>query len=364
MIRIPIARPAIGEEEIDAVRRVMESGMIVHGPLVSEFERQFAEYCGTAHAIAVNSGTAALHAALMASGVGPGDEVIVPSFTFFATASSVSMCGARPVFADVDPVSFNIDPASIAERITEKTRAVIGVHLFGCPFDVRALQEICSDRQVALIEDAAQAHGAMYRGRKVGGFGAAGCFSFYATKNMLTGEGGMITTDDPALAERMRLLINHGQSQKYLHTCLGYNFRMTDMEASMGIVQLKRLDDFNRRRMENAAYLNQHIQRADLLLPSSPSDIRHVYHQYVVTLKDDFPLERAELMAYLQERGIGSAVHYPIPLHRQPLYESKDTPYGCPVSERLSERVLSLPVHPLVTQEDLADICSAMNAVG
>ena len=362
-MNIPIARPYIGEEEIAAVTKVMRSGMLAQGEVTAEFERTFAEYCGTKYAVAVNSGTAALHAALLAAGIGPGDEVIVPAFTFFATASSVSMCGAKPVFADVDRRTFNIDSESAAACISKKTKAVVGVHLFGQPFDVAPLQEICTDHRLALIEDAAQAHGATYKGKKVGGLGFAGCFSFYATKNMLTGEGGMITTDDRTAADRMRLFINHGQSQKYLHTVLGYNFRLTDMASAIGLVQLRRLDEMNARRAHNAAYFDRCIKLPECAVPYRMPDATHVYHQYVLTLGDAFPRPRAELMTALKERGIGTAVHYPIPLHRQPLYEASGSKERCPVASLLSERVLSLPVHPQVSDAELSYICKVLPEV-
>ena len=221
MVQIPVARPAIGQDEISAVTAVLESGMLAAGERVLEFEKKFADYCGTTHAVAVNNGTAALHAALLAADIGPGDEVIVPSFSFIATATAVSMTGAKPVFVDVNEQTFGIDPAQIEGSVTPKTKAVIGVHLFGQPFDVPGIQQVCDLHNLKLIEDAAQAQGAMYNGEKTGGFGQFGCFSFYATKNMTTGEGGMVTTSDKAYNERLRLLINHGQSEKYLHTRLG-----------------------------------------------------------------------------------------------------------------------------------------------
>ncbi|MDI6718756.1 MAG: DegT/DnrJ/EryC1/StrS family aminotransferase [Methanomicrobiales archaeon] len=363
-MQIPIARPALGQEEAEGVLQVLQSGMLVQGKLVAEFEQRFADYCGTRGAVATNSGTAALHAALHAAGIGPGDEVLVPSFTFFATASSVSMCGATPVFVDVDRSTFNIDPASLAEHVTPRTKAVVGVHLFGQPFDLAAVQEICEDRALLLVEDAAQAHGATYGGRKVGSFGIAGCFSFYATKNMITGEGGMVTADDPAFLERVRLFINHGQSQKYLHTTLGYNLRMTDLEAAIGLVQLQKLEGFNERRRHNADYYDRHIRTRGLSLPFCMPGVRHVYHQYVVRVEESCPLARDALSQYLNGRGVGNAVHYPIPLHMQPLYRSPSSNGLCPVAERLAAQVLSLPVHPGVTDEQLDYVCSVLNEVG
>jgi perosamine synthetase len=360
---IPIARPVIGPEEISAVTSVLESGMIASGSRVLEFERIFAGYCGTTHAVAINNGTAAIHAALLAADVGQGDEVIVPAFSFIATATAVSMCGAEPVFVDVDEKTFNIDPALIGERITRKTKAVIGVHLFGQPFDVRPVLEICKTHNLTLVEDAAQAHGALYHGAKTGSLGHFGCFSFYATKNMTTGEGGMVTTSDKSYADRLRLIISHGQSEKYYHTRLGYNYRMTDMAAALGIVQLKKLGMFNLGRRKNAEYFNEHLSVKGLVTPYTAPGMQHVYHQYVVRLTEDFPMNRQEFVGYLTAKGIGSAVHYPIPIHRQPLYLRKDDPDPCPVSTNLAGSVLSLPVHPMLDQKELAYICETINRV-
>jgi perosamine synthetase len=337
--------------------------MLASGERVAEFEKKFADFCEAGHAVAVNNGTAALHAALLAAGIGPGDEVIVPAFSFVATASAVLMCGARPVFADVDEKTFTILPEQVGERTTPKTRAVIGVHLFGQPFDVHAVQECCEARGLKLIEDAAQAHGALYKGQKVGGIGHFGCFSFYATKNMITGEGGMVTTNEKAYNERLRLLINHGQSEKYLHTCLGYNYRMTDIGAAIGLVQLKKLDKFNLRRRKNAEFYNARLAVRGLVTPSTAAGMSHVYHQYVVRLTDEFPLNRASFIDYLRAKGIGSAVHYPIPLHRQPLFGLENDPDPCPVATRLAGSVLSLPVHPLLDQKELGYICDTINRV-
>jgi len=360
---IPIARPVIGRDEITAVTAVLESGMLAAGEQVAHFEREFARYCDVPHAVAVNNGTAALHAALLAAGVGPGDEVIVPDFTFFATASSVLMCGATPVFSDVDETTFNIDPRKIEERITKKTRAIIGVHIFGLPFDIPAVQEICKRHRLTLIEDAAQAHGALFNGKKVGGFGDLACFSFYATKNMITGEGGMVTSGSRALDDQLRLIVNHGQSEKYLHTRLGYNYRMTDMAAAIGLVQLKRLEEFNEKRRKNAAYYNAHLAVKGLVTPVTPPGMQPVFHQYVVRLTEEFPMSRSAFMDYLKGHGIGSAIHYPIPLHRQPVFGLKNEPDPCPVATRLAGSVLSLPVHPSVEEKHLAYICDTINRV-
>jgi perosamine synthetase len=360
---IPVSRPVLGEEEAGAVTRVMESGMIAQGRVVAGFEEAFASYIGVAHAVATSSGTSALHAALLAAGIGPGDEVIVPSFTFIASATSVSMCGAQPVFADVDEETFTLDPASAEDLITPRTRAVMGVHLFGQPFDIPAVSALCREHGLLLIEDACQAHGSTFRGRRVGSFGQLGCFSFYATKNMTTGEGGMVTTNDAGLAGRIRLLINHGQEEKYLHTHLGYNYRMTDIGAAMGLVQLGKLDALNGKRVANAGYLDEHLTEEGLITPSVRPGSSHVYHQYVVKVEKGARLRRDGLMQALAERGVGTAVHYPRPVHDQPLYRGRQGRGPCPVSAGLASSVLSLPVHPLLTESDLSAIARAVNEV-
>ena len=361
---IPIARPFVGEEEIDAVAEVLQSGMLAQGEVVTAFEEEFAAYCGTAHGVAVNSGTAALHATLLALGIGPGDEVIVPSFTFIATATSVSMCGARPVLVDVERDTYTIDPEAIRSLLRPETKAIIGVHLYGQPFDINPVLEICEEKDLLLIEDCAQAHGATYHGKKVGGFGSAGCFSFYPTKNMTAGEGGMVTTDDDELASHIRRIINHGQSDKYLHTELGYNFRMTNIGAAIGRVQLARLDSMNGRRVTNAECYNALIDSPGIAAPVTRPGSSHVYHQYVIDVSDECPLSREDLMAYLREKGIGSAVHYPMPVHRQPLYAGRSDAGACPVSDRASQQVLSLPVHPGVDRDECRYIAKMINEAG
>ncbi len=347
---IPIAQPDTGEDEIAAVSEVIRSGMLASGPKVAAFEKAFAAYCGTAHAVATCNGTASLYVGMMAAGIGPGDEVIVPAFTFFATASSVSICGAQPVFADVDPVTFCIDPGSVCDQITGKTKAVLGVHLFGQSFAGDALQEICSDHDLLLFEDAAQAHGAEYNGLRAGSLGSFGSFSFYPTKNMTTGEGGMITTNDFARARKARLLVNHGQSEKYLHTLIGFNLRMTDIGAAIGLVQLGKLEAYNKARISNARYYDEHLRVPGLVLPAAAEGARHVYHQYVVRVTGESAFTRDELMAYLREHGVGTAVHYPIALSEQPVYQESGA--SCPISSQLAGEVLSLPVHPGVGEKE------------
>jgi len=363
-VHIPVARPVIGHDEIAAVSEVLTSGMIAQGEKVAEFEQAFSDLCGTTYAVATSNGTTALHAALLAAGIGHGDEVIVPSFSFIATASSVSMCGATPVFCDVDEQTFTINAELVEERVTPRTRGVIGVHLFGHPFDLSGVQQLCEAHNLTLIEDAAQAHGARSNGGRVGGFGHFGCFSFYATKNMTTGEGGMVTTSEKAMAERLRQIINHGQTEKYLHTRLGYNYRLTDMAAAMGLVQLKKLEKFNARRRKNAEYLTANIRCKGVITPIVANGVHHVFHQYVIRLSEEFPMKRSEFVDYLKTKGIGTAVHYPLPIHRQPMYGLVNYPDPCPVSTKLSSSVLSLPVHPMLDQKELAYICDAINRVG
>ncbi|MDD1751206.1 MAG: DegT/DnrJ/EryC1/StrS family aminotransferase [Methanothrix sp.] len=359
---IPIAKPIIGDEEIKAVGDVLKSGMLAQGESVKRFEDEFSSYLGVKNSIAVNNGTVALDLALKALGLKPGGEVVTPAFTFIATANCALYQGLSPVFADVDERTFNIDPDDLQKKITPRTRAVIGVHLYGQPFDLSAVSEICQDKGIALVEDCAQAHGAEFQGKKVGSFGT-GCFSFYPTKNMTTGEGGMVTTNDDALAARLRLLRSHGDTGKYNHAILGYNYRMMNLQGALGLVQLRRLEDFTASRIRNARFLNDSIKIKGISTPYQAKNVRHVYHQYVVRVEDSFASSREKLMEHLQARGIGSAVHYPKAVYEQPLYrELGYTNESCPVSEDVSRRVMSLPVHPSLTEEDLQYIADTVNS--
>ncbi|MCK5108462.1 MAG: DegT/DnrJ/EryC1/StrS family aminotransferase [Methanosarcinales archaeon] len=359
---IPIAKPMIGAEEINTVAETMESGGLAQGQRVQLFEGRFADYIGVSHAVATSSGTAGLHVALLAHGIGAGDEVVTTPFSFIATANAVLFTGARPVFADIGE-DYNIDPEGILHAITPKTKAVLPVHLYGCPAGMKAIQEIAEDHNLAIIEDACQAHGATYDGKKVGSFGT-GVFSFYPTKNMTTGEGGMITTDDPEIAKRARMLRDHGSSRRYVHEMLGYNLRMTDIGAAIGIVQLTKLDNFNSGRRRNAAHLTGELKQAPEI--TTPDDVPgHVFHQYTVRVSGggdggrgvggagDGNGTRDGLAAYLGEKGIGTGIYYPIPIHRQPLYQKLGFQDSLPVSERFADEVLSLPVHPAVFEDDL-----------
>ena len=359
---IPIAKPLIGDEEINAVIEVLKSGMLASGKEVKEFEKEFAQYLGAKHGVAVVNGTAALDVALKALRIGPGDEVITTPFTFIASANSILFQGARPVFADIDPKTYNLDPNEVLEKITDKTKAIVVVHLYGQPADMKAFKEIAEDHKLYLIEDCAQAHGAEFEGQKVGTFGDIAAFSFYPTKNMTTGEGGMVVTNDGELAKKVDLIRNHGQAEKYLHVELGYNLRMTNIAAAIGRAQLKKLDEWNKKRIENARLLTEGISKIDGLTPPHVDPrAKHVFHQYVIRVEEEFPLNRDELMAKLREKGIGSAVHYPSPVHQQPFYQKLGYPKDiCPNAIEASKKVLSLPVHPAVSEKDIDYIINTL----
>jgi len=356
---IPIAKPLIGEEEKRAVITVLDSGQLAQGTKVREFEERFAAFCGVKHAIATSSGTTALHTALLAYGIGPGDEVITTSFTFIASANSILFTRAKPVFVDIEEDSFNIDPSLIEENITRHTKAIMPVHLYGNPCDMEAIMEIADRHGLMVIEDACQAHGASIRGKKAGSFGT-GCFSFYPTKNITTAEGGMITTDDDGVAERARMIRQHGMRRRYYHEILGYNFRMTDIQAAIGLVQLERLPRWTAQRIENADYLTAKLARLGKVRPPVVQDGSwHVFHQYTVRIQGD----RDEAVRKLRERGIGVRVYYPLPVHQQPVYQGLGYGDSLPVTERASSEVLSLPIHPALTREDLDRIVEAVEAL-
>lgn len=348
---IPVAKPILGEEELDAVNAVLRSGNLAQGVLVEEFEHRFCEIIGVKHAVAVSSGTAALHLALLAHGVGPGDEVITTPFTFIATANSVLYVGARPVFVDICEDTLNINPDLIEEKITPRTKVILPVHLYGHPADMGAICEIATKYGLTVVEDAAQAHGAAIWSRKVGTFGTA-CFSFYATKNVTTAEGGMVTTSDERIADRLRMLRSHGQSERYLHQILGYNYRLTDLQAAIGLVQLGRLEKLTRKRIANAEYLNARLH--NVVTPVVRPGCRHVYHQYTVRI----PTNRDEVSRLLNSAGIGTGIHYPLPVHKQPLYIDLGYTDHLPVAEKASREVLSLPVHPSLSDEELGAVAN------
>jgi perosamine synthetase len=352
---IPIAKPLIGEEEKQAVLEVLKSGVLAQGPRVQAFEEAFAKYCGVKYAVATSSGTTSLHVALLAHGVGPEDEVITASFTFIASANSILYVGARPVFVDIDPVTFNIRPDLLEAAITPRTKAIMPVHLFGLPADMDPIMEVAGHHGLAVIEDACQAHGAEYMGKRVGSFGT-GCFSFYPTKNITAAEGGMITTDDEEIAERCRVIRQHGMRRRYYHDELGFNFRMTDIHAAIGLAQMEKLERFNGARIANARYLSGHLQGVGI--PVVPEGRRHVFHQYTIRIPDG---QRDALLDGLRERGIGTGVYYPVPIHQQQFYEDMGYSLTLPETERAAQEVLSLPVHPGLDLADLETIESAVN---
>ncbi|HZP58598.1 MAG TPA: DegT/DnrJ/EryC1/StrS family aminotransferase [Dehalococcoidia bacterium] len=359
---IRIAQPIIEPDEVEAVREALLSGQLAQGPRVAAFERAFAEYVGVPHAVAVNSGTAALHVALLAHGIGAGDEVVVPAFSFAATANAVLQAGATPVFADVREDDFGLDPKALAAAITSRTRAAIAVHLYGQPCDVAAIASICAERGIVLIEDAAQAVGAAQDGVPAGARGT-GTFSLYATKNLTTGEGGFLTTADTAVAERARALRSQGERTRYVTEMLGWNYRMMEMTAALGLAQLPKLEARNERRRENAGRLTELLSGQDaLVLPRALPGRRHVWHQYTLRVTAG-RAARDALQASLRERDIESAVFYPAPIHRQPLYGRLG--YGSarmPVAERLADEVLSVPVHPALSEDDLRAVADGVIA--
>jgi perosamine synthetase len=354
---ISLSAPRLDPTDIAAAVRVLESGRLVQGPEVAGFEDEFGALLGSgSDCVAVNSGTSALWLTLLALGIGPGDEVILPAFTFAATAAAVRLTGARTIFVDILPNSFCVDPAAAAAAITPRTAALIAVHLFGHPAALDQLTTLAAEHGLALVEDAAQAHGATFDGRAVGTFGAAGCFSFYPTKNMQAIEGGLISTADPALARRLRLLRNQGMETRYHHEIVGTNARMSDVNAAIARSQLHRLPAMNRQRQANAAVLDQALAGLPgLTPPTAEPRIGHVYHQYTLRVHD--PLNRDEFARQLATAGVGTAVHYPLGLHRSPAYA---TAVDLPHTDRAAAQVLSLPVHPALTAAQLQAVADAV----
>ncbi|MBE1533082.1 DegT/DnrJ/EryC1/StrS family aminotransferase [Actinomadura algeriensis] len=358
---VPAARPVIGDAEIEAAVRVLRSGRVVQGPEVAAFEEEFSALVAGRHCVAVNSGTSALHLALLALGIGPGDEVIVPSFTFAATANVVRLAGADPVFADIERGSFCLDPDAAAAAITPRTAAIMPVHLYGHPAAMGRFAALAERHGLALVEDAAQAHAAALDGVPAGALGTAGCFSFYPTKNMHSLEGGMVTTADAEVARRLRLLRNQGMEERYANEIVGANLRLTDVAAAIGRVQLGRLAEWTEARRANAAFLDAKITGA--VPPPVAEGARHVYHQYTVRVRGD----REAMRRHLDERGIGNAVYYPTPVHRLAPFLKDGGPdprWDLPETERAAAEVVSLPVHPTVTGDELARVADAVNAGG
>jgi len=361
---IPINAPQIGREEIDAVIKVLKSGVLTtglgKGPNVEKFEKAFAEFVKAKHAVAVNSGTAALHSALLAIGVSKGDEVILPSFTFVATAEMVVLAGAKPVFVDIDPTTYTVNPEKIEEAVTEKTKVIIPVDLYGLSADMQVIKEIAEKHDLKIIEDAAQAHGALYKGEPPGKFADIACWSFYASKNMTTGEGGMLTTENEEYAEKLRYIRSHGEKVKYRSHMLGHNYRMPEIEAAIGYVQLKKLPSFLEKRRRNAEILTEKLKENDRIqLPSEPEGYRHSWYLYTIRLKNADTDQRNSFAEELRKRGIGVGIYYHIPIHLMPYYRQFGE-YKLPETERAANQVLSLPVHPGVSEEQASFIAETV----
>ncbi|MFA9416695.1 DegT/DnrJ/EryC1/StrS family aminotransferase [Natrinema sp. HArc-T2] len=359
---VPIADPTLSDEAIQRVETVLQDGRLADGPEVRAFEEEFAAYCGTDAAVATSNGTTALHAALEAVGLEDGAAVITSPFSFVASANAIRLAGGTPVFADIDPETYTLDPADV-RRILANRDDVVGllpVHLYGLPADMPALCAIADEHDLFVVEDACQAHGAKVDGDRVGTCGDAACFSFYPTKNMTTGEGGMVVTDRDDIADRAASFVNHGRDVSgtggYDHVALGHNFRMTSIAAAIGRVQLEQLSRCNRARRENAAFYDEELADLPLETPTVPTDRRHVYHQYTVRTDD-----RDALAATLEERDVGTGIYYETPIHRQPAYETVSTAAAqLPAAERAADEVLSLPVHQELSTGDRRTVVEAV----
>ena len=360
-MNIAMAQIQLTEAEIQAATRVMESGALRQGKECEAFEKEFASHTGARHAVTCANGSAALHLAYMAF-LSPDDEVLVPSFTFIATGSMVTMTGGRPVFCDIDPEAFLMDLDDAASRITDKTRAIAPVHLFGNPCDVHAVRDLAEKHDLIVVWDAAQAHGARYEGADVGSLGDFTCYSFYPSKNMFVGEGGMVCTDSDEYAEKLRFLRTHGQTGKYYHTMMGLNYRMTDVEAAIGREQLKRLDHMLEVRRRNAGILNQGLQGISGINPQAITPQgEHAWHQYCVSVNPEVAgCTRDDLSARLKERGVATGVHYPRGLHQQPVFQETYGTVSLPRTEELAERILALPVHHGLSAEEAEAVVEAV----
>jgi dTDP-4-amino-4,6-dideoxygalactose transaminase len=355
---IPINLPQIGEEEIEAVVKVLKNGPLTNalgeGPMVTQFEKAYAEFAGVKHAVAVNTGTAALHAALVAVGVKQGDEVVLPSFTFVATAEAVVLAGGKPVFVDIDPETFCISPAAVEKALTKKTRAVVPVDLYGYPADTDPIRKIASKHDVRIVEDAAQAHGAIYRGKPAGASADVTCWSLYASKNITTGEGGVVTTDDDEMADTLRMIRTHGEKAKYASTMLGYNYRMAEIPAAIGLAQLKKLPEFVAKRRANAQRLTSVLTKTERLqLPQEPKGGRHSWYLYTVRLRNGEEKERNRILEGLRKKDIGAQAYYVNPVHLMPYYREDFGERRLPETEKAAKQVFSLPIHPRVSGEQI-----------
>jgi dTDP-4-amino-4,6-dideoxygalactose transaminase len=350
---------AIHDEVQVAIGKVLDDSWFILGRYVESFEKKFAEYCGGGEAIGVGSGTEALHLALRACGVGPGDEVITVANTFIATALAIDYVGAKPVFVDIDPITYTIDVKQVEAHITPRTKAILPVHLFGQSADLDAILSLAEALSLYVIEDACQAHGAEYQGKRVGAIGDMGCFSFYPSKNLgAYGDGGLILTRNSVLAERVRLLRNYGQVRKYFHRVRGYNSRLDELQAAVLETKLPYLDGWNDARRRIAARYNAGIRASHVVLPGVRESVRHVYHLYVIRTP-----YRDVLREWLSARGVSTQIHYPVPIHQQEVYQDMRLPAGkLPVTEQFSGQILSLPIYPELTDEQIAWVIEAINS--
>lgn len=361
---INISKPVLGVDEGKEVLKVLKSGMLAQGYWVEKFEKEFAKYIGVRYAIQTTSGTTAIHLALLSLGIGSGDEVITTPFTFVATTNAILYTGAKPVFVDIDENTFNIDAKLIESKITKNTKAILVVHLYGLAADMQTINKIAKKYKIRVIEDAAQAHGATYNNNKVGSIGTLGCFSFYATKNMTTGEGGMVTTNSRLLAQKIKMLRNHGMIKlNYKYKTLGYNYCPTNIAGALGSVQLKKLDLFNRKRNMNARFLLSKLKNIKgIVLPKIFKNRKHVFNQFTIRITKNSPISRTPLIKHLENYGIYPRIYYPIPLHLQKLYKDLGYKEHLPISERIANEVLSIPIHPSLRKNDLIKIVKILNS--
>ena len=361
MNMIPIAKPFIDDREKEKVLEVMDTGMLASGQYVRDFEEKFASYAECKYGIATTSGTTALQVAVEAAGIKEGDRVLTTPFTFIASSNSILFNGAEPVFVDIDEKTFNIDPELIRKELENDPdiSALLIVHLYGLSCNMDEIMDLVKEYDLTLIEDCAQSHGARYRGKPVGSFGDVSIFSFYPTKNMTTSEGGMIVTDDEEIGEKSKLLVNHGSSSRYRHEILGFNYRMTNIEAAIGLVQLEKIDNFNQKRKENAAYFTENFKDLDWLqLPYYPKEADHVFHLYTVKVDG-----RKDFASYLKDNGIGYGIHYPEPIYNQKLYQDLGYDnYQLKKKKKTCERCISLPVHPALTDKELKKIVNVVSS--
>ena len=360
---IRISQPVIDDRIAERIADVIRTGNLAQGKYVQEFEQKFAEYVGVKHAIAVSNGTSALHLALLVNGVGPDDEVITPSFTFSSAVNCILFCGAKPVFVDIGD-DFNIDAGKVAEKITGRTKAMIVTHLFGYPADMDKLSRIANDAGIVLIEDCSQAVGSEFRGKKIGSFGT-GCFSLYATKIITTGEGGMITTNDDKIAEKLRMLRHHGSSKQYYQEELGYNYRMTEIQGIIGIEQIEKIEELIEKRRECAGFYKSRLSGVEsLVIPNPEPDRKHVFYSYPLLIRRGSGLDRDAIVQELRNCGIEAQIYYPRPVHKQSYYERLG--YGSlmlPKTEDVSKRIFNIPIHPLLKQEELEFIVRSIKGL-